>query len=34
MIIYKINFYLSPYEFDIGLYVNFGKWWNVKFEAK
>jgi len=33
--IYRINFYLSPYKFDeICLYVNFVKWWNVKFQTK
>jgi len=31
---YRINLYLPPYEFEIGLYMNFGKWWNVKFQAK
>jgi hypothetical protein len=30
----RINFHLLPYEFEIGLYVNFGKWWNIKFQAK
>jgi hypothetical protein len=34
MVIYKIKLYLPPYEFKIGLYVNFRKWWNVKFQAK
>ena len=24
--IYRINFHLLPYEFEIGLYVNFEKW--------
>jgi hypothetical protein len=28
MVIYRINFYLSPYEFEICLYANFGKLWN------
>lgn len=31
---YRINFYLSRYEVEIGLYVNFKMWWNVKFQAK
>lgn len=31
---YRINFYLSRYEVEIGLYVNFEMWWNVKFQAK
>ena len=34
MVIYGINFHLPPYEFEIGLYVNLGKLWNVKFQAK
>jgi hypothetical protein len=34
MMIYKINFYLSTYEFEIGLYINFEKWCNAKFQAK
>jgi hypothetical protein len=34
MMIHKINFHLSPYEFEIGLYVNFEKLWNIKFQAK
>jgi hypothetical protein len=34
MIIYRINFHLSTYEFKIDLYVNFGEWWNVKFQTK
>ena len=25
MVIYRIDFYLPPYEFKIGLYVNFEK---------
>jgi hypothetical protein len=25
------NFYLSLHEFEIDLYDNFGKWWNVEF---
>jgi hypothetical protein len=29
--IYRIIFYLSPHEFEIGLYDNFGKWWNITF---
>jgi hypothetical protein len=33
MIIYRINFYLLSYEFEIG-YVSLGKWWNVKFQAR
>ena len=28
---YRINFHLQPYKFEIGLYVNFEKWWNIKF---
>jgi hypothetical protein len=31
MVIYIINFHLSLYGFEIDLYANFGKWWNVKF---
>jgi hypothetical protein len=31
MQIYRINFHLLPHEFEIGLYDNFGKWWNVTF---
>jgi hypothetical protein len=31
MVIYGIDFHLSPYELKIGLYVNFENWWNVKF---
>ena len=31
MLIYRIDFHLPPYEFEIGLYVNFGKLWNIKF---
>jgi hypothetical protein len=31
---HRINFYLPSCEFEIGLYVNFGKLWNVKFQAK
>jgi hypothetical protein len=27
---YKIISHPSPHEFDIDLYLNFGKWWNVK----
>jgi hypothetical protein len=27
-------FHIPPYEFEIGLYVNFGKLWNLKFQAK
>jgi len=34
MVIYGINFHLPPYEFEIGLYVNLEKLWNVKFQAK
>ena len=34
MRIYKIYFYLSPYEFKTCLYLNFGKLRNVKFQAK
>lgn len=30
----KINFHSSSYEFKIGLYLNFGKWWNDKFQTK
>jgi len=29
MVIYRINFYLPHYEFKIGLYVNFEKWWDA-----
>ena len=32
--IYGINFHLLPYEFKIDVYVNFGKRWNIKFQAK
>ena len=28
-----INFHLPHYEFEICLYVNFEKWWNVKFQV-
>jgi hypothetical protein len=31
MYIYRINFHLLPHEFEIALYDNFGKWWNVTF---
>jgi hypothetical protein len=24
-------FSFLPFEFDIGLYLRFGKWWNIKF---
>jgi hypothetical protein len=24
----------EPHEFEIGLYLNFEKWWNVKFQIK
>jgi len=34
MMIYRVNFRLSPYEFEIGFYVNFEKLWKVKFQAK
>jgi hypothetical protein len=27
----KIISYSPSHEFEIGLYLNFGKWWNVKF---
>jgi hypothetical protein len=26
-----MNFNLSPYEFEIASYDNFGNWWNVTF---
>jgi hypothetical protein len=32
--IHKINFLPSPYECEIGLYLNFIKWWIVKFQTK
>jgi hypothetical protein len=31
LLIYKIISYPSPYEFEIDLYLDFGKWWNAKF---
>jgi hypothetical protein len=31
---YKIISHAPPYEFEIGLYLRFEKWWNVKFQAK
>jgi hypothetical protein len=34
MVIYRINFHPLSYEFEIGLHVNFEKWWNVKFQSK
>jgi hypothetical protein len=31
---HKIIFHPTPHEFEIGLYLNFEKWWNVKFQIK
>jgi hypothetical protein len=31
MQIYRINFHLLIHEFEIGLYINFEKLWNVTF---
>jgi hypothetical protein len=31
---HKIISYPPPYEFEITLYLNFGKWWNAKFQTK
>jgi hypothetical protein len=31
---HKIISYPLPYEFEIVLYLNFGKWWNAKFQTK
>jgi hypothetical protein len=31
---HKIISYPPPYEFEIDLYLNFGKWWNAKFQTK
>jgi hypothetical protein len=31
---HKIISYTPPYEFEIDLYLNFGKWWNDKFQTK
>jgi hypothetical protein len=30
----KIISHAPPHEFEIGLYLNFGKLWNVKFQTK
>jgi len=32
MMICRISFHLSHFEID--LYVNFKKWWNLKFQTK
>jgi len=34
VLIYRINFYFPPYQFETSLYVKFGKLWNVKFLTK
>jgi hypothetical protein len=31
---HKIMSHPPPHEFEIGLYLNFGKWWNHKFQTK
>jgi hypothetical protein len=31
---HKVISHLPPHEFEIDLYLNFGKWWNVKFQTK
>jgi hypothetical protein len=31
---HKIISYPPPHEFEIGLCMNFEKWWNVKFQTK
>jgi hypothetical protein len=31
---HKIISHPAPFEFKIGLYMNFGKCWNVKFQTK
>ena len=34
MIIYRINFRLPHYEFEIDLYIDFVKWWNINSKPK
>jgi hypothetical protein len=31
---HKIIFHPLPYKFKIGLYLNFEKYWNTKFQTK
>jgi hypothetical protein len=31
---HKIISHPPPHEFEIDLYLNFAKWWNVKFQTK
>jgi hypothetical protein len=33
-VIHKINFHPPPYELEMDIYLNFGKWWNIKFQTK
>jgi hypothetical protein len=34
LLIHKIIFHPPLHEFEIDLYLNFGKWWNAKFQTK